>query len=106
MLVIPLLFSKKIQKHCHRCYHLYNRDTPSAYKLDKSPIELILKIPKIGAPFPKGFFTETTVKVVGPTGQYIITVAFMGMATVGCYLAQNAKELWMRFLPALALIPF
>lgn len=106
MLVIPLLLSKKYKTIAIAATICIIETFLPAYKLDKSMVELILEIPKIGAPFPKGFFTETVVNIVGPTGQYIIMVVFIGMATIGCYLVQNAKEFWMRVLPALAVIPF
>lgn len=78
----------------------------TAWKLDKSPVELILQIPQIGAPFPKGLLAETANRLFGPMGQYLVMGAFMGVAAVGCFLVRDAKDVWVRFLPALACIPF
>ena len=78
----------------------------TAWQLDKSPIELILHLPKIGAPFSKGFLAETANKLLGPMGQYLVMGTFMGVATIGCFLVRDAKEVWVRFLPAFVVIPF
>ncbi len=78
----------------------------TSWKLDKSPIELILQIPRIGAPFPKGFFAEIAMKIFGPFGQHVVMGAFIGLAAAGCYFVRNARELWVRFIPAIAVVPF
>lgn len=78
----------------------------TAWQLDKSPVELILQIPQIGAPFYKGAFTETAIKVFGKMGPFLIMAVFAGLTAVGCFLLRNVKEIWVRFLPALAFIPF
>ena len=78
----------------------------TAWKLDKSLIEMILQIPQIGAPFPKGFFAEIAIKVFGSFGQYISMGAFAGLAVAGCFLVRDAKEIWIRFLPAIVFVPF
>ena len=77
-----------------------------AWKLDKSPIELILQIPQMGASFYKGVFTNAAVMFLGPFGQYLVMGTFLSIAVVGCFLVRNAEDIWVRFLPALAIIPF
>ena len=42
----------------------------------------------------------------GPVGGFVTMGIFILIAAVGCFLVKNAEELWMRFLPALAIIPF
>ena len=77
-----------------------------AWKLDKSPIEIILQIPQMGAPFYKGVITNATVMLIGPIGQYLVMGVFFLIAMVGCFLVRNAEDVWVRFIPALAIIPF
>lgn len=78
----------------------------TAWKLDKSPIELILQIPKIGAPYYKGYIGQAFIDLFGPFGLYIPMAAFASLATAGCFLLRNAKDVWVRFLPAIAFTPF
>lgn len=77
-----------------------------AWKLDKSPIELILQLPRIGAPYYKGVFCNAAIMLIGPIGQYLVMSCFLLIAAVGCFLVRNAKDIWVRFLPALVIIPF
>ena len=78
----------------------------TAWQLDKSPVELILQLPQIGAPFHKGFFANIAIKIFGSYGQYISIGGFVVIVVVGCFLVRNAKDIWVRFLPAVACIPF
>lgn len=78
----------------------------TARELNKSPIELILQIPLIGAPFYKGFYTAMAIKMFGYAGGFVSMGVFLLIAATGCFLVRNAEEIWVRFLPALAIIPF
>ena len=77
-----------------------------SWQLDKSPIELILQIPRIGAPYYKGVFCNAAILLIGPIGQYLVMGCFLLIAAVGCFLVRNAEDIWVRFLPALVIIPF
>jgi len=78
----------------------------TAGELNKSPLELILQIPSIGAPFYKGFFSSLAIMTFGDAGEFVSMGVFILIAAAGCYFVRNAEEIWMRFLPALAIIPF
>ena len=78
----------------------------TAWKLDKSPIELILQISKIGAPYSKGNITQAFINVIGPIGQYVSMAMFAAIVSAGCFLLRNAKDVMVRFLPAIAFVPF
>ena len=77
-----------------------------AWKLDKSPIEMILQLPRIGAPFYKGFVSNAALQLIGPVGPYLVMAGFLLIAAVGCFLVRNADDIWVRFLPAIIVIPF
>ena len=106
LLFFPLLFNRKYKTIAFAVAICLIETCFTSCMLHKSPVELILQIPKIGAPFDKGFLAETTMKIVGPIGQYLVMGVFICLAAGGSYLVRNAKEAWVRFLPALASIPF
>lgn len=106
LLIFPLFFNRKYKTIILAAFICLIETCFTAYMLNKSPIELILQIPKIGAPFKKGYIAELAINVFGPLGQYINMGIFMCLAAVGSYLVHNAKETWIRFLPTLAFIPF
>lgn len=79
----------------------------AAWKLDKSPVELILQIPQIGAPFlRKDFFGRIAAGIFGAPGSYVSMGLFLAIASAGSFFVRNAKDIWVRFLPAIAIIPF
>lgn len=106
VLLVPLFFSKWYKTIAVAAAICIIGMLFTAGKLNKSPIELILQIPLIGAPFYKGFFTEMAFNAFGPVGGFVSMGVFILIAAVGCFLVRNAEEIWMRFLPALAIIPF
>jgi len=106
LLFFPLFFSRKYKTIAFSITICLIETCFTAYMLRKSPLELILQIPKIGAPFEKGYLAESTMKIVGPIGQYIVMGIFICLDAGGSYLVRNAKEAWIRFLPAIAFIPF
>ena len=106
LLIFPLFFNRKYKTIILAAFICFFETCFTAYMLNKSPIELILQIPQIGAPFGKGFLAENIMKIIGPFGQYINMGIFMSLAAAGSYLTRNAKEIWMRFIPAIAFVPF
>ena len=78
----------------------------TAWKLDKSPVELILQIPKIGAPYFKGYIAQMFIDVIGPVGQYVSMAICAAIVSAGCFFLRNAKDVMVRFLPAIAFVPF
>ena len=106
LLFFPLFFSRKYKTIAVSITICLIETCFTACMLRKSPIELILQIPQIGAPFEKGYLVESTMKIIGPIGQYIVMGIFICLAAGGSYLIRNAKEAWIRFLPAIAFIPF
>ena len=106
LLIFPLFFNRKYKTIILAAFICLIGTCFTACMLNKSPIELILQIPKIGAPFEKGYFAESIIKIIGSIGQYISMGFFMCLAATGSYLARNAKEIWMRFIPAIIFIPF
>ena len=106
LLIFPLLFNRKYKTIALAVAICLIETCITSFLLNKSPIELIFQIPKIGAPFEKGFLAEKTMQIVGPVGQYIVMGLFVCLAASGSYLVRNAKESWIRFLPAIAFIPF
>ncbi len=106
LLIFPLLFNRKYKTIALAVVICLIETCFTAYMLNKSPIELILQIPKLGAPYSKGVIAERTMKIVGPAGQYIVMGIFICLAAGGSYLVRNAQEAWIRFLPAVAFIPF
>lgn len=77
----------------------------TAGELNKSPIELILQLRLLGAPYYKGFYTAMATKVFGSMGVFVSMGGFFLIAAIGTFLVRNAEEIWIRFLPALAIIP-
>jgi hypothetical protein len=106
LLIFPLLFSRKYKTIAIAVVICLVETCFTALMVYKSPIKLILQIPQIGAPFEKGFLTESIIKIIGPIGQYLVMGVFICFAAGGSYLVRNAKEAWVRFLPAIAFIPF
>lgn len=106
LLIFPLLFNRKYKTIALAVVICLIETCFTAYMLNKSPIELILQIPKLGAPYSKGVIAERTMKIVGPAGQYIVMGIFICIACGGSFLVRNAKEIWIRFLPVIAFIPF
>ena len=106
LLIFPLLFNRKYKTIALAVVICLIETCFTAYMLNKSPIELILQIPKLGAPYSKGVIAERTMKIVGPAGQYIVMGIFICIAGGGSFLVRNAKEIWIRFLPVIAFIPF
>ena len=106
LLIFPLLFNRKYKTIALAVALCLIETCFTAFMLNKSPIELILQIPKLGAPYSKGIIAESTMDIVGPAGQYIVMGIFICIAAGGCYLVRNAKETWIRFLPVIAFIPF
>jgi hypothetical protein len=106
LLIFPLLFNRKYKTIALAVVICLIETCFTAYMLNKSPIELILQIPKLGAPYSKGVIAERTMKIVGPAGQYIVMGIFICIAGGGSFLVRNAKEIWVRFLPVIAFIPF
>ncbi len=106
LLFFPLFFSRKYKTIAISVTICLIETCFTAFILHKSPVELILQIPQIGAPFEKGYLTESTMKIIGPIGQYIVMGIFICLAAGGSYLVRNAQEAWIRFLPAVAFIPF
>ena len=104
--LIPLFLNKKYQIIAIAGAICIAETLFTSWQLNKSPIELILQIPQLGAPFQKGFFTNTATKVFGPVGQYLTIGGFLAIISVLSFLVRNAENIWVRFLPAIALVPF
>ena len=66
LLFFPLLFNRKYKTIAFAVAICLIETCFTSCMLHKSPVELILQIPKIGAPFDKVFLAETTMKIVGP----------------------------------------
>lgn len=106
LFIIPLIFNRNYKTVVIAGLLCIVETLYTAWKLDKSPVELILQIPKIGAPYDKGYIGQVFIYLFGPFGQYIPMAAFASLATAGCFLLRNAKDVWVRFLPVVAFIPF
>ena len=106
VLLLPLFFNKWFKTIAVAAAICIIGTIFTARELNKSPFELILQIPLIGAPFYKGFFTSMAIRTFGYAGGFVSMGVFVLIAAAGCFLVRNAEEIWMRFLPALAIIPF
>lgn len=106
LLIFPLLFNKKYKTIFLAAAICLAETCFTAWMLRKSPFELILQIPKIGAPFYKGFLAEMAMKILGSIGQYMVMGLFICLTACGSFLVRNAKKAWIHFLPASAFIPF
>lgn len=106
LLFFPLFFNRKYKTIAAAVIICVLETLFTSFKLGKSPFALILQIPQIGAPFSKGIFADKIICVIGPLGQYVYMSFFILLTIVGCFLVRNAKEAWVRFLPALAFVPF
>lgn len=104
--LIPLFFSKQYKIIAIAGAICIAETLFTAWQINKSPIELILQIPQIGAPYHKGFFASIAVKIFGAAGGYLSMGFFLALIAAGCFLVRNADEVWVRFLPAVAFVPF
>lgn len=80
-----------------------------AYIYHVSPVELILQVPQIGAPYVKADWTSVVgvvLNVLGPTGMPI----WMGICFLACaglsFLSRRSDSVLLRFAPALIIFPF
>lgn len=106
LFVFPLLFGKRFKVIVIAGVICVLETLFISWQLNKSPIELILQIPQISAPFHKGFFANFAIKVFGSYGQYISMGVFAAIVFAGCFLVRNAEDIWVRFLPTVAFVPF
>lgn len=80
-----------------------------AYIYHVSPLELILQVPQIGAPYVKADWTSVVgvvLNVLGPIGMPI----WMGVCFLACaglaFLSRRSNSVLLRFAPALIIFPF
>lgn len=80
-----------------------------AYIYHVSPLELILQVPQIGAPYVKADWTSVVgvvLNVLGPIGMPI----WMGVCFLACaglaFLSRQSNSVLLRFAPALIIFPF
>ena len=106
LFLLPLFFSKHYKTIAVAGAICIAETLFIAWQLNKSPIELILQIPQIGAPFHKGFFASIAERLFGGAGVFLSMGFFLVIIATGCFLVRNADEVWVRFLPTIAFVPF
>ena len=104
-LLLPLFFGKWYKTVAVAAAICFAETLFIAWKLDKSPVDLILQLPRLGAPYYKGFYSAMASKVFGPAGRYVSMGGFLLIAAAGCFLLRKAEDVWVRFLPAVAIVP-
>ena len=105
LMALPLLVGRKFKTLAVAAAVCIAETLFASWKLGKPPWELLMQIPAIGAPYGKGIFAEVAGKVLGAAGPLAAMAAFAGVAAAGCWLVRKAPETWMRFVPALAVVP-
>lgn len=107
LLAVPLLVGRKFKTLAVAAVICVAETLFVAWKLGKPPWKLLMQIPAIGAPYEKGIFAEVAGKAVGgAAGPLAAMAVFAGLAAVGCWMVRKAPETWVRFVPALAVVPF
>jgi len=106
LLAVPLLIGRKFRALAVAAGICVLETLFASWKLGKTPWELLLQIQRIGAPYEKGIFAELAGLAVGDAGPLAAMAAFAGAVAVGCWWVRKAPEAWIRFVPALAAVPF
>ena len=107
----PLFFAKQWKTICVAVITCIIATFFPAYLFKQSPIELILEIPKIGAPYCfyaeySGPLLSIVNKLFGSNSIIIATIIGFCLCGVLCFFSKHYNKWWQKCLPVMLVIPY
>lgn len=108
----PLLFSKCYKTICVAALTLTLATTLPACLYGQSPLELLLEVPKIGAPYIDaksrfcGPWMQFMLRKFGDHGTFVMAAVGSALCGLLSFCTRNYKHWWMKTIPATAIIPY